>query len=288
MCEYMKEKIFVLDIGGTYTKYAYFIDGNIEESGKWNTIYDYDKFIEKVSSTIKPDNLYGIGISSGGFWNKEGISQGFETIECTADGRFVNFLKEKYHCPVRIENDARCASICQKILGDKSINDFVFFALGSSLGCGVVIDGKILRGANNQAGSMFAMPEFFDGQKYISDYFANSLKRSKDYSLGKKGDFCFVSEMAKKGDVKAIEIIDKYCQIVALKAYYATLMYDIKTIYFGGAISQNKDLFDKINCEYEKLSTLHSGKKQATLEISAFKEEANLLGAYFLIKDMQI
>lgn len=75
---------------------------------------------------------------------------------------------------------------------------------------------------------------------------------------------------------------------MALKAYYATLMYDIKTIYFGGAISQNKDLFDKINYEYEKLSTLHSGKKQATLEISAFKEEANLLGAYFLIKDMQI
>ena len=204
MCEYMKEKIFVLDIGGTYTKYAYFIDGNIEESGKWNTIYDYDKLIEKVSSTIKPDNLYGIGISSGGFWNKEGISQGFETIECTADGRFVNFLKEKYHCPVRIENDARCASICQKILGDKSINDFVFFALGSSLGCGVVIDGKILRGANNQAGSMFAMPEFFDGQKYISDYFANSLKRSKDYSLGKKAIFVLSVKWQKKAMSKLL------------------------------------------------------------------------------------
>lgn len=119
---------------------------------------------------------------------------------------------------------------------------------------------------------------------YVSKKIEDDINNQKY----KKGDFCFVSEMAKKGDVKAIEIIDKYCQIVALKAYYATLMYDIKTIYFGGAISQNKDLFDKINYEYEKLSTLHSGKKQATLEISAFKEEANLLGAYFLIKDMQI
>lgn len=274
--------VFVLDIGGTYTKYAYYDDGVLTDRGKWATTHNIDTLLQNIDRVCdKPFNA--IGISSGGFWTQDGRGIGYETINSTADGGFVQALRQKYNCPVYIENDARCAILCEKEFG-QGVKNAVFIALGSSLGCGVLINGELLRGHHNQGASMFAMPELFNGKVYHSDKYANSLYMSKFYDKKLKGNFYQVELNAIQGDQRAIKIIDLYVQSVAIKAYYSALMFDPEIIYFGGAISNSDYLFDKIEKKYVEFSQRDKTRLMPLLKRSKFGSDANLLGAGLLTK----
>lgn len=149
---------FTLDIGGTYTKYAHIDNGEIISKGKWETTGDFQHIVEKIAGVIYRPVEY-IGISSGGFWDKNGKSIGYETVESTSENHLTKTLSGKFGCPVYIENDARCALIAEKEYGVlKNRQNAVLFVLGSSLGCAVMINGKLYSGNTNQAGAMFMMP----------------------------------------------------------------------------------------------------------------------------------
>lgn len=275
------EMIFVLDIGGTFTKYAYYDKGVLSGCGKWQTTHDVDILLTNIEK-VATIPFAAIGISSGGFWTIDGKAIGYQTIDSTADGNFVDKLRQKYHCPVYIENDARCAVLCEKEYGE-GIENSVFIALGSSLGCGVMINGKLFRGNNNQGASMFAMPELFNGKVYHSDKYANSLYMSSLYSKKCRGNFYEVEKRAVEGDERAVKILELYIQSVAIKAYYSSLMFAPEIIYFGGAISKSDYLFGGIQDKFEQFCQMDKTRIYPRLEQSKFGSNANLLGAGLLI-----
>lgn len=189
--------IFTLDIGGTYTKYAHIDNEKIINKGKWQTVKDFLMLVRLIDSVIGTNVDY-IGISSGGFWNQDGFSISYETVESTSKNNLTEFLCEKYNCPVYIENDARCALLAEKRYGVlKDNQNAVLFALGSSLGCSVMIDGKLFSGSTNQAGAMFMMPEYYDGRAYQFDKTANSIALTQKYDASlKRGNMLLLEEMA--------------------------------------------------------------------------------------------
>lgn len=278
-------RIFALDIGGTYTKYGMYEDGRFVKKGKWRTEYDESELIKIILSYTDQFKPHCIAVSSGGFWDCEGRSQGFATIPATADGKFVRDIRQLTGCEVKIENDARCAAICHIKRSEKLTDDFVYFAAGSSLGCAVVSGGIVLRGYGNQAGCMFAMPEVCDPNRYVYDCFANTLKSSEEYSSSAKGNFKLVVQNALSGDEKAQKTVDCYCKSVALKAFYATLAYDPQKIIFGGGVMSGKELFSRIKDEFNFLAREVKEKTLPEIVLSEFGEEVNLLGAVCLFEE---
>ncbi|MGN1124146.1 MAG: ROK family protein [Eubacterium sp.] len=275
--------IFTLDIGGTYTKYALIDNDQIISKGKWDTTEGFDALLEEIDSVICRDVEY-IGISSGGFWDRNGGSIGYETIESTSKNNLKNSLSIKYGCPVFIENDARCALLAEKEYGAlKNAENAVLFVLGSSLGCAVMINGKLYTGSTNQAGAMFMMPEYFDGDVYRFDENANSIKLTKkiDSSL-ERGNMILIEEKALKGDEKAGKLIEGYSKAVALKCWYSYLAYDPEFIVMGGGISSSQYIADKINyylnCFFEKDKSTRKPK----IIKAHFGSDSNLLGASLL------
>jgi glucokinase len=62
-------------------------------------------------------------------------------------------LRERYSRPVFVERDANCAALGEKWCGAATeMNDFVFLALGTGVGAGLFLDGRIYRGAHFAAG----------------------------------------------------------------------------------------------------------------------------------------
>ncbi len=61
--------------------------------------------------------------------------------------------------PVAVENDANAAAVGEGWIGAaKGLRDYVFIALGTGIGAGVVIDGRLHRGANFLAGEVAFFP----------------------------------------------------------------------------------------------------------------------------------
>lgn len=275
--------IFTLDIGGTYTKYASIENGEIINKGKWETTNSFEDLVENIEKVICDSAEY-IGISSGGFWDKDGKSIGYETVESTSEKHLTKFLSDKYNCPVYIENDARCAMLAEQKLGTlQDCKNAVLFVLGSSLGCAVMINGSIYKGTTNQAGSMFMMPEYYDGEDYRFDKSANSIAVTKKYdSELSSGNMLLLESKALDGDEKALRLIEEYANTVALKCWYSYLAYDPECIALGGGISASQYITEKIkvhlNCFFE-----NDLSNRKPMVISArFGNDSNLLGASFL------
>lgn len=272
--------IFTLDIGGTYTKYAHIDNGKIINRGKWQTVKDFIMLVRLIDSVID-DNVDYIGVSSGGFWDKNGKSIGYETVESTSENNLTSFLSEKYGCPVFIENDARCALLAEKEYGVlKNCRNAVLFVLGSSLGCAVMIDGRLYSGNTNQAGAMFMMPEYYDGRAYKFDKMANSIALTQEYDSSlKRGNMLLIEEKALNNDEKAIKLIDEYIGAVALKCWYAYLMYDPECIVLGGGISSSNYIVDEIKKHLNNFFEMDKSKRKPFILKTMFGEDSNLFGA---------
>ncbi|MGN0562825.1 MAG: ROK family protein [Candidatus Fimenecus sp.] len=275
--------IFALDIGGTYTKYAHMENGEIIKKGKWKTTDDFSELLMNIDRVIA-SSVERIGISCVGFWNANGDPIGGSSLNSIVENPLVKTLANKYNCSVYIENDARCALLAEAKYGVlKDTQNAVLFVLGSSLGCAVQLGGKLLSGATGQAGAMFMMPEFYDGDTYSFDEAANSIRLTKAYdATAQSGNMLLLEEKALAGDEKAAALLEKYAKAVALKCWYAYLSYDPECIALGGGIANSSYIFEKI-CFYVKhfFEKDTSGRTPELLR-TQFGADSNLLGAALL------
>lgn len=272
--------ILAIDIGGTYTKYGYVCEDKVFDKGKWKTIFSFDKVCGKIEELIK-DDTERLCISSGGFWNEDGNGLGYESIPETGKKNLVKFFKEKYGFPVTIQNDARCALLCEKKYGSlKECENAVTFVLGSSVGSAVLVNGKLYEGAHKKAGMFFKMPEALE--PYTYENFANTVVQTNAYRKAFSLKSCNVKDIenfAQKGEETAKNILKNYVSAVSKKLLYSKLMYDPEKIVIGGGIANSSMIFDGILQEYDNLLCLIDEKNDIPIERTSFGEESNLIGA---------
>lgn len=272
--------ILSVDIGGTYIKYGYVTGDRVDEKGKFKTIFSFPELCRKTAELVKP-GTERICISSGGFWTPAGVSLGYETIPEMGTHNLVEYLKNRYGIPVTIQNDARCALLCERRYGVlKGCKDGVLFVLGSSVGCAVLLDGKLYEGARKRAAMFFKMPERLDPYKY--ECHANTVVQSANYSAAFGLSACNMQNIeafADGGEPKAREILQNYAQAVAKKLLFARLAYDPEKIVLGGGIVNSSRIFSDIRAEYGDLLRLTGEKDDVPIVKTAFGEDSNLVGA---------
>lgn len=67
----------------------------------------------------------------------------------------IEYLKEKLGIPVYMENDADACALAEwKYGAGKGCNSMVFLTFGTGLGCGLILDGRLYRGASGMAGEI--------------------------------------------------------------------------------------------------------------------------------------
>ena len=158
----MRNKIAVgIDLGGTKTSGA-LVDGAgntynfIIESSKFNkginTVY------KTLSSTIKKlilgssQEIIGIGIAASGRIDPHTgtIVGGVPLCEGYIGFPIREKLFNEFHIPVVVENDANAAAYAEYRLGaGQNSNCLLCITIGTGIGGGIIINGKILRGKGN-------------------------------------------------------------------------------------------------------------------------------------------
>ncbi len=149
-----------VDLGGTKTAAAHLHDDRLEDSQVQSTeLSSSDALIDQVSSIIaamRDDGLQAVGI-------------GVPSIVEFATGRVISsvnvplkdvpmrrVLGEKLGVPVFVDNDATVAAFAEA--HDEQLRmvarDLVMLTVGTGVGGGIVIDGRIFRGATGAAGEL--------------------------------------------------------------------------------------------------------------------------------------
>lgn len=160
-----------IDVGGTTVKYGLFQEnGKCIDRRAHPTAADagYENLIDDLAVEIpnlykayqlNPNQIIGIGIGlPGPIVNESTISVGVNI----ALGRELNVAKaltKKINLPVVVANDANVAALGEQWQGAGSKYDsLVMFTLGTGVGGGIIINGKILSGTNGSAGELGHMP----------------------------------------------------------------------------------------------------------------------------------
>ena len=164
----MGKFLFCIDLGGTYIKTHIFTIqgesiGNIEKKLEnkspssvvesiFSTIEDSIKSLTP-NSTISDYNGIGIGIP-GTVDSNTGLihfapNLGWKNIDfCSLFSKYTNL-------PVKIGNDANLAAIGEKWMGGATgCDNFITITIGTGIGGGIFVNGKLLSGASNNGGEI--------------------------------------------------------------------------------------------------------------------------------------
>lgn len=100
------------------------------------------------------DDLSVIGISCGGPLNSEkGIILSPPNLPGWDQVKICDYLGEKYGAEAYLENDANACAVAEwKFGAGKGCRNMIFMTFGTGLGAGLILDGKLYRGASDMAG----------------------------------------------------------------------------------------------------------------------------------------
>lgn len=159
--------MFILgfDIGGTKCAVmtAEMTDGNIKLLKKEKCPTDrsitptemIDRLIEMADSIIdkKPE---AIGISCGGpLDSKKGVIMNPPNLPGWDNIEIVKQIEEHYGVPTKLQNDANACAVAEwKFGAGKGKENVVFMTFGTGLGAGLILDGKLYSGTNDNAGEL--------------------------------------------------------------------------------------------------------------------------------------
>ncbi|MCD6332693.1 MAG: ROK family protein [Bacteroidales bacterium] len=272
----MKKVAIGIDIGGTNTDFAYVNrDGQVIAEGKIKTNYGEAEvfvgaLVEKLRIVQKkigePVKVIGIGVGA----PMGNINKG--TIEYPADlpWKGVTPMADliNSHCglPVFVTNDANAAAVGEMLFGAaKGMKNFVVITLGTGLGSGIVVDGKLVYGENGFAGEIGhttvrpgrtnrecgcgrvgCLETYVSATGLIRTMFkilADSVKDSelRDYSYNEMTSLK-IAEAAERGDELAIRAFNHTGEILGLKLADLVAHTNPEAIFLFGGLTLAKGL----------------------------------------------
>lgn len=212
-------------------------------------------------------------------------------VNLKLDGdKIKNTLQNQLSLPVHIKNDAKCASICEKMYGSlKPYRNAIFLTLGTGIGGAVYYNNELLENKDS---------EIFEIGHMIIE------KNGKQCNCGKKGCFeKYASIIALKEQVKVKFVLQKELtglelynfiqenkqnQIMQniIKEYIENLkigisnlitIFEPEAISFGGSFAYYEEIFlEKLQKE---LKNSNSNNNIPKLLIAENKNDAGIIGA---------
>lgn len=201
--------------------------------------------------------------------------------------------------PVELGNDANVAALGEAWQGGaKGLRDVVMVTLGTGVGGGVIIDGKIITGRHGLGGEIGHIHVREDEVEYCNckgrgclEQVASATgivreakralaKSEKDSKLRKIEDFTAkdVFDCAKEGDEIALSVVDMVTKYLGIALSHLSHIVDPDIIVIGGGVSKaGTFLVDAIREKYERYTTIST--KKADVCLATLGNDAGIYGA---------
>ncbi len=250
---------------------------------------------------LKMEDIDYIGIGVPGAVNPE-----TRVIETSPNLFFKNWeiakmMEERLHKYTKVENDANAAALGEFLAGSaKGTKNAIAITLGTGVGGGIVIDGKIYSGSNYAGAELGHMVIVKDGRecgcgrKGCWEAYASAtalINMTKEAIRNEKAEFSYMLHLAdddidnvngktafdaqQAGDNTGKEVVEKYIE------YLATgLINVIDVLCIGGGIAgQGENLLGPLRSIIEKERFTKFNEKQTQVCIATLGNDAGIIGA---------
>lgn len=255
--------------------------------------------------TIK--DIFSVGIGTPGTVNKEGV------IEFANNLGFVNvpakeMLIERLGIEnVYVDNDANCAALGEAQAGSgHCAKDFIAVTLGTGVGSGVIINGKIVAGVNNAGGECGHSVIVVDGEpctcgrkgcweayasatalinqtKAAMEKYPDSVMHELVKANGGKVDGRTAFDAMRRGDIAGIKVVDAYVKYVACGLINLVNIFQPETICIGGGIcNEGETLLRPLRRYIDSERYSVYSKIQSKIVKAELGNDAGIIGAALL------
>lgn len=299
-----------IDLGGTniavgivtedYTLYAKDSTPTLAARPWQEVVSDMAALVKKVveQNGLDPAGCIGVGIGSPGICNGPkgevvySNNLHWENVPlCATVTRLTGF-------PCRLSNDANCAALGEVVAGAaKGCKNAVMITLGTGVGGGVIIDGKIYEGQESAGAELGHATLISDGvectcgRKGCIESYASAtglIRMGKEAAAahpesvlnGGRISARIVYDAMRAGDAAAKEVVDKYEQYLGETIVNYVNIFRPEMLLLGGGISgEGKNLTDPMNA-YVRAHCFGGDRSYVTrVETATLGNRAGIIGA---------
>jgi glucokinase len=232
-----------VDLGGTNVRVGRVMDGQVGKraarriSGQSSEGVVLHELFDTIDEVMDAD-VGGIGIGVPSVVDvKRGIVYAVENIPAWREVHLKEQLETRYGCPAHVNNDANAFALGELHFGKgRGFRDLVGVTIGTGLGSGIIIDGRLYSGPNCGAGEIGAIP-YRDST--LEQYAAGPFFVRE---AGVGGEVVF--QRAQGGDPEALRLFHAFGLEVGHAVLTILYAYDPELIVLGGSIAGALPFFE--------------------------------------------
>lgn len=305
----MAKYVFGVDIGGTTVKIGLFTNDGVmvdkweittrtDEGGKY-ILSDIAASVENklVEKAIDKTDVLGVGMGVPGPVKADGT-----VLRCVNLGwgifNAADELSKLIGFPVKAGNDANMAALGEMWQGGgKGYTNIVMVTLGTGVGGGIIIDGKMLSGVNGAGGEIGHIQVNDDetevcgcGRKGCLEQYtsatgivrmANTMLNTTDRPSALR-NVQYVSakavfDAAKQGDELAAEIVDRHGKCLGKTLAQIACVVDPEVFVIGGGVSKAGEIITDTTSKYFQEYAFHACKK-TQFKLATLGNDAGMYG----------
>ncbi len=305
-----------IDLGGTNIVAAVVDEYGViygKASAKTNMPRSYEEIFDDMAecaresadnSGIYFDDIVSVGIGCPGAINiDEGIVEFSNNLDFY-DVPIRAYMEKILNKSVFVDNDANCAAWGEFVAGSgKNTKNMVLITLGTGVGSGIIVDGKLMHGAYDKGAEIGHSLLVINGEKctcgrngcfeaYASATALINQTKSK-MKDNPQSDMWQISEndlnnvngltpfLSKDGTGK--EVLDVYLNYLAEGVVNIVNIFQPEVVSIGGGVSNAGDvLINPVNQKIKDHSFARFGKEQSKAKIASLKGDAGIIGAALL------
>ncbi|MEH6769107.1 ROK family protein [Maribacter arcticus] len=296
----VQEVVLAIDIGGSLTKVGLVTrEGNIIDKTifKTNAQNPFPSFMEKLKLEVETlilkwavdIQIRSIGVGAPNANPHTGQIENPPNLKWGKATPIAKIINQTFNLPVSIANDANAAALGEMVFGAaKGMKNFVALTLGTGLGSGIIVNGKLLIGEHGAAGEIGHVNVDPNGREcncglqgcletyasvtgikrtvfeLMADMTEDSPLRSISFEDMTGTD---ISDAALKGDLIALTAFEKTGEVLGSKMADTVAHLDPEAFILSGGLSKAGDiLLQPIKTHMEKyLFNAYKGKIKVLL-----------------------
>lgn len=263
------------------------------EIGAEHVVGEIARVVHQVRMGVGSDGLCGVGIGVPGFIDLDkGIVVGSANLPGFQGFPVRDEVQNRLETKIILENDANAAALGEMWMGaGKNVKDLILLTLGTGIGGGIIIDGKVLHGFLGMAGEFGHMTVFPDGnpcgcgnrgclEKHASATAIAAMGRMMHF--GRDTTSAKVYELALAKNERAIWVFESMGRALGVAIASLINVFNFPLYLISGGPLPAWDLFaPTMFSEIEKRSFIYA-RTGTRIERALLGGDAGLFGAAYL------
>lgn len=256
-----------------------------------------------AAAGLNRKQVSGIGIGAAGMVNRErgvllnAVNLGLTEIPLTEP------LSREFGVPAKLGNDVEVATIGEMKFGaGKGCDNFICVFVGTGIGSGIVINGKILKGAAGTAGEIghtvlypngrvcgcgaHGCLEAYASRTAVAKFVANEVARGQDSMVKEKIDPTkgilrskAISQALEAGDLLVTRAVTDAARSLGVGLATVINLLNPERIILGGGLVEASDMYYRIAAEEAMAKGLAIATKKTEIVKSGLGDFAGIVGA---------